>query len=293
MAVTTSSRMWVVPISKWYKVVLVLLLGSLLLPAFPGLSFPQVPAGCQVERAVTVPAPVDMAEVFQDVYALEDSQHIKLFSAPNPRLNQALVALFDLTVAKSKLNQFYSLLFYLDRYASHPGTRITFEISTARRLLLSSKVFSDPAFPSQMTQIELTRTDRSRPRYRVSFEKPEVRLPLNHGTGFGVFREGMCQHAKELVFYGGFAFSLRMNGEDLDVFDFDGVDLYGNFGAHGLVDVDISYVSVKSVEFLTGTPLALVRAKVSQREFEVNQHSFWLRVITRFVTDKSLQPIDW
>jgi len=84
-----------------------------------------------------------------------------------------------------------------------------------------------------------------------------------------------------------------MNGATLDVFDFGGVDLYGNFGARGLVDVDISYVSVKSVEFLKGTPLGLVRAKVSQKEFEVDQHSFWLRVISRFVTDKSLQPIDW
>ena len=293
MPATTSSWMRVAPVSKWFKVVLALLLSSVPLPASPQLPLPQVPAGCQVERAVTVPAPVDIAEVLQDVYALEDTYHIKLFSEPSPKLNQALAALFDLAVPKSKLDQFYSLLFYLDRYASHPGRRITFEISAARRLLLSSKVFSDPAFPSQMTQIELTRTDRSGPRYEVSFEQPEVRLPLNHGRGFGIVREGMCQHAKELVFYGGFAFSLRMNGESLDVFDFDRVDLYGNFGARGLVDIDINYVSVKSVEFRKGTPLGLVRAKVSRREFEVNQHSFWLRVITRFVTDKSLQPIDW
>jgi len=292
MPATISSRMRAVPVSNFFRVVLALLLNSVPLPASPQPP-PQVPAGCQVERAVTVPAPVDMAEVLQDVYALEDSQHIKLFSEPNPRLNQALAALFDLAVPKSKLDQFYSLLFYLARYASYPGTRITFEISAARRLLLSSKVFSDPAFPSQMTQIELTRTDRSRPRYQVSFEKPEIRLPLNQGWGFGIVREGMCQHAKELVFYGGFAFSLRMNGESLDVFDFNGVDLYGNFGVRGLVDIDISYVSVKSVEFLKGTSFGLVRAKVSRREFEVNQHSFWLRMITRFVTDKSLQPIDW
>ena len=293
MPAATSSRIWVVPISKWFRVVPALLLIFVPLPASPQPPLPQIPAGCQVERAVTVPAPVDMAEVLHDVYALEDTHHIKLFSEPNPRLNQALAALFDLMVPKSKLDQFYSLLFYLDRYTSHPGTRITFEISAARRLLLSSKVFSDPVVPSQMTQIELTRTDQSRPRYQVSFEKPEIRLPLNHGWGFGIVREGMCQHAKELVFYGGFAFSLRMNGETLDVFDFDGVDLYGNFGARGLVDVDISYVSVKSVEFRKGTPLGLVRAKVSRKEFEVNQHSFWLRLITRFVTDKSLQPIDW
>jgi len=293
MPATTSSRMRVVTIPKWFGVVLVTLLIFRPLPASPQHPLPQVPAACPVERAVIVPAPVDMAEVLQDVYSLEDTHHIKLFSGSNPKLERALVALFDLTVPKSKLDQFYSLLFYLDRYASHPGTRITFEISAARRLLLSSKVFSDPAFPSQMTQIELTRTDRSQPRYQVSFERPEVRLPLNHGRGFGVVREGMCQHAKELVFYGGFEFSLRMNGETLDVFDFDGVDVYGNFGARGLVDIDVNYVSVKSVEFLKGTPLGLVRAKVSQREFEINQHSFWLRVITRFVTDKSLQAIDW
>ncbi len=281
------------PPSKGFKVVLALLLISVLLPASPELSFPQVPAGCQVEPAVTVPAPVNMTEVLRDVHALEDEYHVKLLSEPTPELDQALVAVFDLSVPKSKLEQFYTLLFYLAQHASHPGTQITFDVTLARRLLLSSKVFSDPALPSQMTRIELTRTDRFRPRYQVLFDKPEVKLPLNHGAGFGVDREGMCQHAKALVFDGGFAFSLRMNGGSLDVFDFDGVDLYGSFGTRGLIDIDITYVSVKSIEFLTGSSMGLVRAKVSRREFEVNQRSLWLRLITLFVTDKSLQVIDW
>jgi hypothetical protein len=39
--------------------------------------------------------------------------------------------------------------------------------------------------------------------------------------------------------------------------------------------------------------MGLVRAKVSRKEFEVNQHFFLLELIARFVTDKSVQPIDW
>jgi hypothetical protein len=125
------------------------------------------------------------------------------------------------------------------------------------------------------------------------FDKPEVRLPLNRGSGFGVFREGMCQHAKELVFYGSFSFSLAMKNESLEVYDFDNLDLWGTFGSRGVVDVDVNYVSVKSVDFLKGNTMGLVKAKVSRKEFDVNQHSFLLDLVTRFVTDKSVQPIDW
>ena len=59
------------------------------------------------------------------------------------------------------------------------------------------------------------------------------------------------------------------------------------------MDVDINYVSIKSVDFLKGNAMGLVKAKVSRKEFDVNQHSFLLDLVTRFVTDKSVQPIDW
>ncbi len=251
------------------------------------------PAGCQTERAVTTPAPVDVVQVLGDVYALRDDHQAKLFSGPNPTLDRALTALFDLSAPKSKLEQFYSLLFYIATYASHPGDEIAFDLPEALTLLLSSKVFSDPEFPRQIARIQLTRKDRGRPHYQVSFEKPEVWLPLNKGLGFGIVREGMCQHAKALVFYGSFAFSLRMESEGLEVSNFDNVDLWGTFGSRGFVDIDINYVSIKSVAFQTGSVLGLVKAKVSRKEFVVNQHSFLLELVTRYLVDQSVQPIDW
>jgi hypothetical protein len=236
---------------------------------------------------------VDTAQVLRDVYALEDNHRETLLHWPNARLDGAMAALFDVSAPKSKLEQFYTMLYYISQDASVPGEEITFNLSTAQALLLSSKVFSDPEFPRQITRIHLTRKDRARPRYRVEFEKPEVWLPLNRGLGFGVFREGMCQHAKALVFYGSFSFSLAMKDKRLEVYDFDNVDLWGTFGVRGIVDLDLNYVSVRSVDFLSGNAKGLVRAKVSRKEFEANQHSLLLKLITLFVTDKSLQAIDW
>ena len=252
-----------------------------------------IPLGCQVEQPVTIPAPVNLAQVLKDVYALEDNHQEKIFRWPDPTMEQKMADLFDLSAPKSKLEQFYTMLFYLSQYASYAGDEITFDVPRAVDLLLSSKVFSDPDFPRQIAKIHLTRKHPAHPRYQVVFKQSEVWLPLNGGMGFGVHREGMCQRAKALVFYGSFSFSLTMVKENVEVYDFDNVDLWGSFGLRGLVDVDINYISIRSVEFLKGSTMGLVRAKVSRREFDANQHSFLLELIAKFVTDKSVQPIDW
>jgi len=252
-----------------------------------------LPSGCTAEQAVTTPAPVNMPQVLADAYALEDAQGKKIFRGPNRSMEQALTGLFDPSVPRSKLEQFYAMLFYVSRYTSHPGEEITLDLASARNLLLSSKVFSDPEFPRQITRIHLTRKDPAQPCYQVGFDKPEVWLPLNRGAGFGVVREGMCQHAKALVFYGGFSFCLAMQNGNLEVSDFENVDLWGAFGSRGFINLDINYVSVKSVEFLRGNAMGLVKAKISRKEFEVNRHFFLLELISKLVTDKSVQAIDW
>jgi hypothetical protein len=282
-----------------YLFVTICLVAIVLIPGIapaeplPVLEPAPVPVACLAERAVTVPAPVDMVQVLGDVYALRDNRQAQLFSGPNPALDRALAALFDRSVSKSKLEQFYSLLYYISLYASHPGDQISFDVSTALPLLLSSKVFSEPEFPRQISRIHLARKDRTHPRYQVAFERPEVWLPLNKGLGFGIVREGMCQHAKALVFYGSFAFSLRMEHQGLEVSNFDNVDLWGAFGSRGFVDIDVNYISVKSVEFQNGSVLGLVKAKISRTEFAVNRHSFLLELVTKFLVDKSVQAIDW
>jgi hypothetical protein len=104
---------------RLYLLVVVCLVATVFIFGFaPAESSPvpepaPAPAGCQAERAVTTPAPVDVAQVLGDVYALRDDHHAKLFSGPNPTLDRALTALFDLSAQKSKLEQFYSLLFYI------------------------------------------------------------------------------------------------------------------------------------------------------------------------------------
>ncbi len=103
----------------------------------------------------------------------------------------------------------------------------------------------------------------------------------------------MEQEAQALVFYGSFSFKLKKNGENVEAYNFDGVDLYGNFGSRGFVNIDINYVAVKSVVFHKASEMALVKAKVSRREFEINNHTWLLGLVTKFVTDKSLQPLDW
>ena len=272
----------------------------LLVASFPHVANSQsppsptpVPSGCTSEKAVTVPAEVDLAQVMLDTYALEDDHQEKLFHRRNRTLDQEMANLFDRSAPRSKLEQFYTMLFHISRYASHSGDELTFDVTKALNLLLSSKVFSDPDFPRQIARIHLNRKDRARPHYLVVFNNPDVRLPLNTGLGFGVFREGMCQHAKALVFYGSFSFSLAMKNKGLEVYDFDNVDLWGTFGSRGVVDVDVNFVSLKSVEFLKGNTLGLVKAQVSRKEFDANHHSFLLRLLTRLVTDRSIQPIDW
>ena len=71
------------------------------------------------------------------------------------------------------------------------------------------------------------------------------------------------------------------------------VDIYGSFGSRGFINVDINYVAVRSVEFNKGSEMALVMAKVSRKEFEINEHTWLLALVTKFVTDKSLQALDW
>ena len=261
--------------------------------SLPSLAPTPVPSGCNSDKVVIVPAQVDMEQVMLDIYALEDDRQEKLLRRSNSRLDQAMADLFDRSAPRSKLEQFYAMLYFISQDASRPGDEITFDVGKAINLLLSSKVFSDPDFPRQITRIHLSRKDRKHPHYQVAFENPDVRLPLNAGLGFSVFREGMCQHAKALIFYGSFSFSLTMNSKGLEVYDFDNVDLWGTFGSRGIVDVDVNYVSVKSVEFMKGSALGLVKAQVSPKEFDANHHSFLLRLVAKLVTDRSIQPIDW
>ena len=232
-------------------------------------------------------------QVLNDVYALVDSENKKLFDQKNEEMDRNLIALFDTSILRSKLEQFYTMLYYISKYATVEKDKLNIDRDLTIKLLISSRVFTDKEFPKNISNVFLSRKNREKPLYKVSFSDDRVELGLNYGDGYGISKVGMEQEAQALVFYGGFSFKLRTRGENVEAYDFDGVDLYGNFGSRGFVDVDINYVAVKSVEFHKASEMALVKAKVSRKEFEINKHTWLLGLVTRFVTDKSLQPLDW
>jgi len=232
-------------------------------------------------------------QVLNDVYALVDSENKKLFDQKNEEMDRNLIALFDTSILRSKLEQFYTMLYYISKYATVEKDKLNIDRDLTIKLLISSRVFTDKEFPKNISNVFLSRKNREKPLYKVSFSDDRVELGLNYGDGYGISKVGMKQEAQALVFYGGFSFKLRTRGENVEAYDFDGVDLYGNFGSRGFVDVDINYVAVKSVEFHKASEMALVKAKVSRKEFEINKHTWLLGLVTRFVTDKSLQPLDW
>ena len=232
-------------------------------------------------------------QVLNDVYALVDSENIKLFDKTNEVMDRELRELFDTSILRSKLEQFYTMLYHISRYATIGKDEFNIDRDLTIKLLISSRVFTDREFPKNISDVFLSRINRDRPSYKVLFNGDRIELGLNYGDGYGIAKVGMKQEAQSLVFYGGFSFKLRKKRENVEAYDFDGVDLYGNFGSRGIVNVDINYVAVKSVEFHKASEMALVKAKVSRKEFEINKHTWLLGLVTRFVTDKSLQPLDW
>lgn len=266
-----------------FFICLALLLSSVTVYAFDSES----------EQENTKLSKLNVDQVLDDVYALVDAENRELFAERNGELDNLFIELFDDSTPRAKLEQFYTMLFYISKYASIKRDKLFIDRDLTIRLLISSKVFSDPEFPKKISKVFLSRENRKKPFYKVFFNSDRVELNLNMGDGYGISREGMRQQAKALVFYGSFSFRLRKKGDNIEAYKFKDIDIYGAFGSRGFINVDINYVSLKSVLFYKGTSKTLVRAKVSRKEFEINEHTWLLDLVTRFVTDKSEQEIDW
>jgi len=246
--------------------------------------------------AQTRPAKANINKIKADLQALKDIKGRQVLTEISKNFENDLRSLFERDPATvSKLEQFYGLLYLIGRYKSIEDRRVDFNPDDVRKLLFSSQVFSQPDVPKAIKSVTLFWAKAfKKATYAVSFSEKELRLPLNEGRGFATFKEGLCQIAQALIFYGGFEFDVEQTSKsNFYVSKFKDVDLYGVFGSRGVADVDINFVSIKSVEFLKGSPMGIVRAKVSRKEFEVNSHSVLLKLVTNFVTDKSTQPIDW
>ncbi len=257
------------------------------------VTIPVFASDSKSDQSITKSTEFSISRVLNDVYALVDTEKVKLFKERNSEMDKELKELFDVSILRSKLEQFYTMLFYISKYTSIEKDELFLDRDSTIKLLISSEVFTNREFPRRISKVCLSRQNRERPFYKVFFDRDRVELNLNMGDGYGIAREGMRQEAKALVFYGSFSFRLRKKGENVEAFDFEDVDLYGSFGSRGFINVDINYVAVRSVEFHKGSEMALVRAKVSRKEFEINEHTWLLDLVTRFITDKSLQPLDW
>ncbi len=246
------------------------------------------------DQSITKSTEFSINQVLDDVYALVDTEGVKLFKEKNKEMDKELKELFDASIIRSKLEQFYTMLYYISRYATIEKDEFDIDRDLTIKLLISSKVFTDREFPINISNVFLSRKNRKKPFYKVSFSSDRVVLDLKNGKyGYEIFREGMLQKVKALVFYGSFSFRLKKKGENVKAYDFEDVDIYGSFGSRGFINVDINYVAVRSVEFHKGSEMALVMAKVSRKEFEINEHTWLLGIVMRFITDKSLQPLDW
>ena len=148
------------------------------------------------------PSALDINEVIEDVYALVDSENLKLFNQKNEEMDKALIALFDVSILRSKLEQFYTMLYYISRYATIEKDEFNIDRDMTIKLLVSSEVFSDEEFPKNISNVFLSRKNRKNPFYKVSFSSDRVELGLNYGDGYGISRVGMEQEAQALVFYG-------------------------------------------------------------------------------------------
>lgn len=248
---------------------------------------------------VSEPPPVilkaNLESVQSSLESLRDEQG-RIVWTTTSNSKQALREIFESTPAKTKLEQFFQLLFLIqNQMPSEYGTVIV-KPPGITEVLLAARVFRDSSFPKTITSVRLDRGGPdSPPVFTVQFADSEVRFPINEGKGFATWDQGMCQIAKELVFYNGFSFKIRKarNSQNLVVDRFDKVQIFGQFGTRKVVSIDLSYVDLEKVEFIKGTDQGKVTARVAKREFQENKHSAFFRFIGTLIPNTSTQRIDW
>jgi hypothetical protein len=252
---------------------------------FLGNSFADCP---DTGEAITYPSKVSIDNLILDIEAIVDTNGKKIFKDSNG-LKQDLEEMFYTT--KTKMGQFYAMLYILQKYAFK--NELIINGKYIKNVLITAGVFKDTTFPDNIEEVHISRYNQ--PHYRVIFKNENLELPLNNGAGFYSFLDGKCQHLKSLKFKKDFSFSLKeKKNKNLIVLDFENVDFIGDFGARGkIVNVDLNYVTLKKVEFIYKTTKGKVTAKISDEEFKQNKHNFLLKLVNKFVSNTTTQPIDW
>ena len=261
------------------------------------VSFSVLLADDRCPGADSSPPPVLKADIPKISDALDSLQ--KVLGVPiwedSDDYRQSLRNIFDTIPQKTKLEQFFQLLFLLQQRIPPQKLPLTVKPPGITDVLLSAKVFTTPDFPKKITSVTLSKDRAGKTSWLVSFSDSEVRFPINKGAGFDAWDQGMCQVAKELVFYPGFSFRIRKarNSANLIVENFDKVEIFGSFGSRGLFTIDLNYVDLEKVEFIQGTDEGRVTARVAKREFQENRHSVLFKFVGTLIPNTSRQRIDW
>jgi hypothetical protein len=193
----------------------------------------------------------------------------------------------------SRLEQFYSLLYWMTELVGSPH-EVALDVASVKRLLKTSQAFQSPLLIDSITGV-LISWDRQRgAKLNMTLSQKEIVFPLNQGRGFRAFQHGFCQHAQRLIVYGLLDISIQeLESGNLEVTFHRPVDLEGRLGTRGMVDLNLQYISVFRLEFLHGSRFGRTRARIAPREFAMHEHPWWLRWISRVVSETSVQPIDW
>ena len=238
---------------------------------------------------------VNLTDLTSSLENLKDTQNRSLWTTTEES-KKNLSHIFESTPQKTKLEQFFQLLYLIQKNIPESNLPIVVSSEGVSKVLLTAKVFTDDAFPKKITSVKLKQLrHNSTPYYELNFSESEVRFPINAGKGFTTWEQGMCQVARELVFYPGFSFHLRQarNSDNLVVDAFDKVQIFGNFGSRKLFDIDLSYVDLEKVEFIEGTDRGKVKSRIAKREFETNKHSGFFKFVGTLIPNTSEQRIDW
>ncbi len=220
----------------------------------------------------------------------------KVLWKKTPESLVALTEIFESVPQKTKLEQFYQLLFVLQNEIDLQSGKVAVRPPGITDVLIAAKVFTTPDFPKHIKEVSLSmKSSKKIPTWSVFFDEEEVRFPINGGRGFDSWDQGMCQTARELVFYPGFSFNVRKAGgnKNLIADDFEGVEIFGTFGSRAPFKIDIEYVDLERVEFIRGTDQGKVKARVAKREFAENPHSGLFKFIGGLIPNTSKQRIDW
>lgn len=244
------------------------------------------------------PPPVLKADLPKLTAALEqvtDIQGRPVWKS-TPEAQADLREIFESVPQKTKLEQFFQMLYLLQKTIDPNLLPLEVRPPGITEALLAAKVFTNPDFPQKIRAVRVTRpSGKALPRFQVTLANPEERFPINYGKGFVTWDQGMCQIAKELVFYDGFSLSITKakGSKNLIVNDFDKVQLFGEFGSRGVFKIDLNYVNLERVEFIRGTDQGKVKARVAPREFQENAHSSLFRFVGGLIPNTSRQRIDW